>query len=740
MKHFQGAEAILSILLVLSAFSLSCPMAAQGAGQDAQDSSNSRFVGRWALNKEKTAMTDFPDIMLEISLASDVVHYKKIVKGPQNIWLTQMDLPADGREASYKDWNGFSLKCSGVFREGKFILTYQSRQRRSGKWVILDIEEVHSLSPDGEALSIDHTEGWGGKRGKYPRPLVFDRLEEGAGIEKAKVEDKVQAAEKVKAPTQTDQPAPKPAATELFAKQQLIEDARQLLSYLENIHPDPYLYSGGKVTFHRRFQDILQSIPQQGMAKDDFLRLLTPFIAAIEDGHTVLLRSRDDQASGLMPLSFASIENCLYVDGVPSAADKALLGAKLLSIEGVPFAEMLRRMPNLLGIENDTHGLMMLNVFLGLTPLLKELLPEWQDQSKVCIQIELADGRTEDRSFALRSQSAPSLVRAASKLEVPSMGNTEFAYKFLSPDKKTALLKIDGLGAYREMWEAEGRGRDVTKYIAAVYEQILKREAPADMAAALAGIPSAVETFRRLAEEMKEAGTEVLIIDLSQNGGGNSLMADILTYFLYGTEKLAQIVTEERSVKKYSLYFFEAFPGRSIDDLNRQYAEIQSYPLAENDYDFGEDRFKELFLAGKLDVATGMGLKYADTPTFLAELQSGAYAGYYTPKKVIVTTSHETYSSGFTMLRYLYKSGATVVGSASAQSGNGFGNSSPFTLKNTGLKMTISMNAYVVFPEEPANRKQIIPHHELTYEKLKSYGFDPNAVVLFALDVLKVKN
>jgi len=59
-----------------------------------------------------------------------------------------------------------------------------------------------------------------------------------------------------------------------------------------------------------------------------------------------------------------------------------------------------------------------------------------------------------------------------------------------------ALLKIDGPGAYREMWESEGRSRDITKQLAAVYQQILKREAPADPAAALAGIPSAVETRR----------------------------------------------------------------------------------------------------------------------------------------------------------------------------------------------------------------------------------------------------
>jgi len=94
---------------------------------------------------------------------------------------------------------------------------------------------------------------------------------------------------------------------------------------------------------------------------------------------------------------------------------------------------------------------------------------------------------------------------------------------------------------------------------------------------------------------MKEAGTEALIVDLSQNGGGNSLMADILTYYLYGTQKLAEIAVEESSVTKYSPYYFAQLTGRTIDDLNRQYAQIQSYPLTENDYDFSYERYANLF-------------------------------------------------------------------------------------------------------------------------------------------------
>ena len=697
MKNTKWAAALLGLILVYY------PLYPQTAQEF-------RFSGRWVLNREKTGIAGLPDIAIEISRAEGVIHYRKTVRDSQNEWLTQMALAADGQEGGYTDSQGNRLKCSAALHDGDLTLVYQSRQMRSGKWVILDMEDEHSVSPDGKTMSIAHAERWEGNGGKWPRPMVFDRQAEDAG-------------------------------KGLFSKPQLIEDSRQLLSYLENVHPDPYRYSGGKVAFHRRFQDVLQSIPPQGMAMNDYFLLLSPFIAAIGDGHTVLLMSYglDRQASGGLPLSFASIEKFIYVDGVPSEKDRALLGAKLLAVEGVPLAEMLKRISGLRAVENGSHGLMLLNVYLGTRPLLKELLPEWGDPSVIHVQLERADGRKQDLGFALRDNAAAPLVRAGSKLEVPSTERSEFAYRFLSPDRKTALLRVVQMTAYREGFESEGQSRDVSRQAAKAYESFHGGKAPADPAAVLAGIPSAVETFRQLVMDMKGSGTETLIVDLTQNGGGFSLMAEILTYFLYGKQKLAAIVTAERSVRKYSPFYFQALPERSLDNLNRQYAEIQSYPLTENDYDFGEDRYIELFRAGKIDLQTGLALKYAGSPTFLAELQSGAYSGYFTPKNVIVTTSNETYSSGFTMLRYLYQSGATVVGSASGQSGNGFGSSGIFALKNTGLRVAISKSAYVVFPEAPNERKQIIPHHELTYERLKGYGFDPHAAILYALDLLKKK-
>ena len=71
-----------------------------------------------------------------------------------------------------------------------------------------------------------------------------------------------------------------------YTKEELTEDARELLNYLEYMHPDPYYYSGGKVEFHRKIQSVLQNIPADGMGKNEFTVLIRPFIASISDGHT----------------------------------------------------------------------------------------------------------------------------------------------------------------------------------------------------------------------------------------------------------------------------------------------------------------------------------------------------------------------------------------------------------------------------------------------------------------------
>ena len=49
--------------------------------------------------------------------------------------------------------------------------------------------------------------------------------------------------------------------TELISQNKLIEDFRQLVDIIESTHPDPYIYGGGKITFHRRIHQTISKIP-----------------------------------------------------------------------------------------------------------------------------------------------------------------------------------------------------------------------------------------------------------------------------------------------------------------------------------------------------------------------------------------------------------------------------------------------------------------------------------------------
>ena len=123
----------------------------------------------------------------------------------------------------------------------------------------------------------------------------------------------------------------------LIPRNELLQDVRQLQTILETAHPDPYVRGGGKIAFHRRLQEVLNAIPPEGLTQYDFFRLLRPFVAAVGDAHTRIMTymNIDYVRPGGVPLDFGVVEGSLYVSGVPSSLDSALIGARLLALEGV---------------------------------------------------------------------------------------------------------------------------------------------------------------------------------------------------------------------------------------------------------------------------------------------------------------------------------------------------------------------------------------------------------------------
>ncbi len=523
------------------------------------------------------------------------------------------------------------------------------------------------------------------------------------------------------APTET---APAPVATDptrpgYYSGEALIADARQLANIIEDTHPDPYIRGGGKIAFQVRLDRLLHAIPEEGMDRDGFIRILRPFLAAIGDSHTELWSDYDvsQTSPGGIPVRFGIVEKSLYVAGVLNSDHQYLIGAILSSVEGVPIAELLARQRQLVPLENDYHVLEeMSSHTLWYGPYLKDALSEWKDAGHIVVTFELPTGESEQVTFDLPVR-ATRTYWPATAVDLPPAPSHGFSYTMLSlpaTEEQIAYLRVDHMESFREAFEAIGENGSA--------------------------IPSATDMFRDLVIEMAEAGTETLVIDLRADGGGNSLLSDILIYFLYGKDVLTSIqyamLAAGGQVDRISAQCFT--PPNDIGVTLEQINAGRSVPIELGGYDFrqffyGDAQEFEAFVA-EMDEPPFVAW-YRATPTFFAEYASEAYSGFYLPENVLVLVSPWTFSSGLTMARDLSRAGATLLGTPSAQASNSFGNGLLWHLDNTGLEGQVTRSYFQLFPEESGLGAVWPVDYPLTYEKLASYKFDPNATFLYALEL-----
>ncbi len=518
----------------------------------------------------------------------------------------------------------------------------------------------------------------------------------------------------------------------------LVEDVRYLASVLEEVHPDPYIMGGGRIAFHRRLHETIRGIPPEGMTKADFYFHIRPLVTAVGDAHTWLNNPEMTYwpMPGGVPLFFWVVGRSLYVRGVFRDEDMVLIGCRLAAIEGIPYDEIVRRAEGVISHDNYYQVLRNLaaygQIFQGV--FLKNLIPEWTSERSVAVTLDHPDGSKRDHTFKVPTPVAYPPKYGDTEIEPPSTEKCDFVYEFLGDDRKTAILAISGMMRYREaleLWRSYG-GTNIGERVEDAYKRFHGSDPPEDLDLAIAGVPSVTEVFGELVREMKEAGTENLIVDIRDNGGGNSYMAPILVYFLYGREGLAATIEAGSEVTRYSRAFLDRYTEVDLDAMNEE----REVPIAVGGYDFAFDHevYGQPSTEKRFENFESM---VARMPTFETEYKTGKYCGWYRPPKVLVVAGHETFSSGFTLLRYLYMAGAEVVGTPSAQASNCFGDILNFELPNSGLTFSVSRKAFVLFPDDPERGRVLMPQYPLTYEKLKEYRFDRNAALLYALEIAR---
>jgi hypothetical protein len=327
-----------------------------------------------------------------------------------------------------------------------------------------------------------------------------------------------------------------------------------------------------------------------------------------------------------------------------------------------------------------------------------------------------------------------SLVRPTTAMKTPSTAHSDVVYDFLDSAHTTAVLVISDMMRYREGcegWYADGMS-EAQAFTQEAYRHFHgDSQIPQDKDSLLAAIPAATEAFVDLSRDMKRAGTKTLIVDLREKTGGNSAMLNFLVYFLYGDSTM-KALENSSTVTKLSPLFFEVFSNESLPGIN----EGRAIPLAADDYVFDDKLVNQGERISATSDTADLRKSLQKMPTFWNVYQQGSYGGYYRPKKIVVLCSPFTFSSGFNLMTALYKLGALVVGTPSAQAGNNFGDSLPFTLEHSGINGFVSHKKVITFPDDSEKGNCLMPDVLLTYKKLASYSFDPNAELRLALEVL----
>ncbi len=505
-----------------------------------------------------------------------------------------------------------------------------------------------------------------------------------------------------------------------YPRADLAEDARSLATTLEESHPDPYAGHGGRVAYHRNLEELIREIPDEGESVSAFYPRVAGFAARVRDLHTAVDPPEEPEkaTTGRLPVGFRVVGAHLYVDEVYDEECADLLGGRLVAVEGVATADLEGRAAAVESAENEYGDRRNVAEMLEDLAPLGYLLDD--APRRLSLEIETRDGECVERTLEPVEPDAEPVETLAASVERPATDG-EPAYRFLDDDGETALLALPDMRLYREhpemvtAMDAEGSERMARD----AYREVVGEPVPDELPEVVAAIPSATEVLTELVEEMADAGTETLVVDTRDNGGGNSALTYILLYLLYGWDGIADATADQISIPKDSDLYRRRFgdEGAVGDTDNPAGFDFESY-FARGDADEQLDQLRE---------------QVRLTETFREEVESGDHEAFYRPENVVVVTSAGTASAGTEPAFLLSKLGASVVGVPSVQAPNKPRDLLPGELPNTGLDFRVSFR-HVEFCPDADDGSVLEPDVELTPERFEEYDRARDAGVRLALD------
>lgn len=517
-----------------------------------------------------------------------------------------------------------------------------------------------------------------------------------------------------------------PADPRALPREAVIEDIRYFLSTLESVHPDPYTAFGGKVAFKRRARQLIEEVPEGGVDTSGVYRLLMAFIADLGDGHTQLRAPGAAPiftGKGELPLGFEVAADAIFV-GRARATQRELIGRRLAAVNGAPVQELGRKVRRLVPVENEFGAYRALARHLTNPAGLIALFGDEPDPlpltlldaggKKEEVRIRMADDENEDEAEEW----------VAPTWEGISAGREPIWWQIID-EGRAGYLGMRSIEGREAFLQARGRS-DLHDYVERYYRQFEDREAPADLDAAVNGVPCFTGTVSELLTAMKKRGVDDLIVDLTENGGGWSSLMTPLYVLVYGRD-----------------YLDYPFSSTWIDVASPQLLEMNGWSAKElasawgPDFAVGDYRFQVEGppAAGKRVAEYAAGLEPMGCG--LAALVAGLGGRPLYRPRVTVLVDSGTFSAAFQAACKLRHLGARLVGVPPAQAGNAFTNVLPVRLPRSGLSGSIARSVQSFFPPDSADAEALMPDKVMTWEDYRRHGFDVHAELLEALDLIR---
>lgn len=503
-----------------------------------------------------------------------------------------------------------------------------------------------------------------------------------------------------------------------LTKKEMQADLEYLCRLLVESHPDPFDGTDGAVNFYRLVDEITRTLPDH-LGTIDYLRLLRPLVASLRDGHTTI-HEMTDAPSLHIAVDFDVMADGLVIGRVYSSGFRPLVGSRLAAVNDVPIDQLVATVERLWGCDNQVHIWCRLADALEAPDRLAEVLRQPQAR-QVTLTVRAADGI--EHAVPMQWQSGPRGRgwAASSAVAVPSVGPTQIGWGFADENHHVAVLRVGRLTRYREaaeVWWHSGYYHALRHW----YREIHPDTEPTDavLQALISEVPAATPILIDCLDAMARAHTSWLVVDLTESTGGNSVLANMLGWTLFGPEAL-RTVDGGYQIPRYSPLYAQ------------NYGQIPAGDWGPGGYDFSEER------AWRARQVHGMSER-PETDAWLAEVPTFQQAAQNFPEwrpRVVVVTGARTYSAGFDIVLTLKRLGAHHVGVPSAQAPNCFIDILRFTLPHSGIAGTVSFKRSMALPRLDPQVRHLEPDVALTYDQFRAYQFDPAAGVRLALDSIR---